>query len=469
DISSARQQGTGGWLLEDSCFQQWELNSGGTVICTAGSGKTILVSMVVDHLNTQAQNRNVGVACIYLNHKEIEVQTVSNVLSGVWRQLVFGKDITSQVQELYNQHTEKGTRPSLDNIHLALCAAITQFSKVYIVVDAVDEYPENQRHLLFNRLTELRSTVNLMITSRPHITPIADSEVLQIYANDKDIQIYVDGYIKQSPQLSKLVKMKPELEEKIGTKMRNTVDRMFLLARLHLVSLDTKRTPRAVLQALDKLPSNLDETYSRAMERIKDQDEEAREIAHSTFIWVANAKRLLTVEEIRVALAIEPGTNQLDVDNMLDIDTILSVCAGLIIVDEEHSIVRLVHYTAQEYWDRVQAPQFPDAQTNVTRSLLTFLAFDEHVDIYNWARYRHERDQPTLFNYCQYTLVHAAGKPEEDLRKEISEFLERAVIWSTLRTMERPWWSSAPWDFLGLAATDYTIVDCCCCKLVQNS
>jgi hypothetical protein len=93
-------------------------------------------------------------------------------------------------------------------------------------VDAVDEYPENQRHLLFNHLTEIRSTVNLMITSRPHITPIVNSEVLQICANDKDIQSYVDGYIKRSPQLSKLVKIKPELEEKIGTKMRNTVDGM---------------------------------------------------------------------------------------------------------------------------------------------------------------------------------------------------------------------------------------------------
>jgi hypothetical protein len=182
--------------------------------------------MVVDHLNIQAHGRNVGVACIYLNHKETEAQTIPSLLSGLWRQLVFGKDITSQVQELYKQHTEKGTRPSLDNIHLALCAAMTPFSKVYIVVDAVDEYPENQRHLLFEHLTEIRSTVNLMITSRPHITPIADSEVLQIRADDRDIQSYVDAYIKRSLHLSNHVKIDPELKEKIRTKIRNTVDGM---------------------------------------------------------------------------------------------------------------------------------------------------------------------------------------------------------------------------------------------------
>jgi hypothetical protein len=203
-----------------------------------------------------------------------------------------------------------------------------------------------------------------------------------------------------------------------------------------------KRKPKAVLEALENLPSDLDETYHNAMKRIADQDEEAKEIAQSTLIWVTNAKRPLTVGEIRVALAIEPGKNQLDVANMLDIGTILSVCAGLIIVDEEHSIVRLVHYTTQEYWDRVQAPQFPNAQTDVTRSLLTFLAFDEHVN--SWSSYRHKRNQPTLFNYCQYTLVHAAGKPEEHLSNEIIEFLEQAATWEE---WHNPWYSSAPWDF----------------------
>jgi hypothetical protein len=45
------------------------------------------------------------------------------------------------------------------------------------------------------------------------------------------------------------------------------------------------------------------------------------------------------------ALTVEPGTQQLDVDNLTKIRTILSVCAGLVIVDEQLSVVRLVHYT----------------------------------------------------------------------------------------------------------------------------
>lgn len=78
-------------------------------------------------------------------------------------------------------------------------------------------------------------------------------------------------------------------------------------------------------------------------------------IAHSTFTWVVNAKRPLTVQELQVALAIESGAKKLDVDNLLDIEIILSVCAGLVIVNEQLSVVRLVHYTTQEYLDSIQS------------------------------------------------------------------------------------------------------------------
>jgi hypothetical protein len=51
------------------------------------------------------------------------------------------------------------------------------------------------------------------------------------------------------------------------------------------------------------------------------------------------------VEEFGEALTIEPNATSLDPDNLVDINIVLSVCAGLIIVDEEMSVVRLIHYT----------------------------------------------------------------------------------------------------------------------------
>jgi hypothetical protein len=125
---------------------------------------------------------------------------------------------------------------------------------------------------------------------------------------------------------------------------------------------------------------------------------------------------------------------------VLDIEIILAVCAGLVIADEKLSVVRLVHHTTQEYLDSIQAERFPDAQTEIARTLLTLLAFDGFPDP-SWRSW----DLPPLVQYSGYCLVHAAGKPEGQLRDMILEFLGRAALWN--QAMHRRW-RTDPWTFL---------------------
>ncbi|KAJ7024703.1 ankyrin repeat domain-containing protein [Mycena alexandri] len=446
DILQARQGGTGGWLLADPHFQEWESGSGRTLWCHGipGAGKTVLASMIVDHLSPKSQNGNLGVACIYLNHKEAEDHTPTRLLSSLWRQLVLGKDFGPLPKMLYQQHQEKQTPLSLDEAFEVLCSAITEFLKVYIVVDAVDEYPETQRQILFEYLAEMGPTVNLMMTSRPHITPdsaLPNPTTLEIRANEDDVGRYVDAQIRRSPRLSKHVQSRINLREEIHSAITSTVDGMFLLAKLHIESLSTKSTVKGVREALKTLPKTLNNSYDDAMKRIGEQNEESRAIAHSTLIWVANAKRPLTVLEIQTALAVEPGTKSLDEDNILDMEIILSVCAGLVIVDEQLLVVRLVHYTTQEYLDSIQPQQFPDAHTQITRTLLTYLAFDKIVDLKDDANH----DSPPLFGYSQYCLAHAAGPPEGALKDLLLDFLSQGA---NLRSRWLGTWESPPWTFL---------------------
>jgi ankyrin repeat protein len=195
-----------------------------------------------------------------------------------------------------------------------------------------------------------------------------------------------------------------------------------------------------VREALKSLPKSLHDSYDNAMKRIKEQNEEDQHIAHSALTWTVNAKRPLTVEELQVALAVEPGAQQLDDDNFLDIEIILGVCAGLVIVDEKLSVVRLVHYTTQEYFDGIQEQQFPDAQMEITCTLLTFLSFDRSLDM-SWD---YSNDLPPLVEYSQYCLGHAAGPPEHQLRSKILEFLGLASRWKEATKWR---WRSPPWDF----------------------
>ena len=116
----------------------------------------------------------------------------------------------------------------------------------------------------------------------------------------------------------------------------------FLLARLHMDSLIGKHTVAAVRKALQNLPREVDETYDDAWQRIERQNEDDRELAKRVFCWITYACRPLTVDELQHALAITPDMTEMDADNIIDEEILTSVCAGLVVIDEERRIIRLV-------------------------------------------------------------------------------------------------------------------------------
>ena len=153
----------------------------------------------------------------------------------------------------------------------------------------------------------------------------------------------------------------------------------FLLARLHVDSLLDKRNKKKVLSTLDRLSKGsaaLHEAYDEAIKRIDGQLAEDRSLARRTLSWITYAQRLLTTTELCHALAIEPDDKTLNNDNVYEVDDIVSVCAGLVTVDEESNIIRLVHYTTQEYFERVRLEWNPSAQEEIAEACLTYLSFD---------------------------------------------------------------------------------------------
>ncbi|KAJ6521461.1 hypothetical protein DFH09DRAFT_1192711 [Mycena vulgaris] len=433
DIFNTRQPGTGEWLLQDELFKRWRSGAGRTLWCRGmpGAGKTVLASIAVDDLRVTLEN--IGVAVIYLNHKETEVQSPSNLLAGIWRQLVFKKAISSSVHRLREEHREPRTRPSLEEIRDVLCSAVVEYSKVFIIVDALDEYPEQQRGSLLHNLSSLGSTVNLMVTSRPHITAnhiFRTLETLEIRAKEDDIRKHLDAEIFRSSRLLRHIENRPDLREEIETTIVRQSDGMFLLAKLHIDSLTTKHTVKAVRAALTNMPDDLDSTYDEVVDRINRQSEDDKTLAWRTISWVTNAKRPLRPSELREALAVEPGTTELDPDNRLDMDTILSVCAGLIVINEADKRVRLIHYTMQTYFDAVQAREFPRAQTDITMTCITYLSFNIFSrDLYD-PMILNLFHQNSLLDYAvEYCWMHARGRPELDIRDSILSFLSNSSGW----------------------------------------
>ena len=92
-------------------------------------------------------------------------------------------------------------------------------------------------------------------------------------------------------------------------------------------------------------------------------------------MWITFAKRPLTTTEICCALAVELEETEIDPDNVPDSEDIVSVCAGLVVVDQESAVIRLVHYTTQEYFERTGDAWVPDGQLRIARTCLTYLCF----------------------------------------------------------------------------------------------
>ena len=116
------------------------------------------------------------------------------------------------------------------------------------------------------------------------------------------------------------------------------------------------------------------------MRRIQGQEKGFRDLADQIFSWIVWAVQPLTVPELQHALSIEPGDEELDEDNFLDANDLTSVCAGLVVVDQDSQVVRLVHYTTQEYFERRRDELFGDIQNKIAAICITYLCLDVFDD-----------------------------------------------------------------------------------------
>lgn len=137
------------------------------------------------------------------------------------------------------------------------------------------------------------------------------------------------------------------------------------------------KTIRADLLALPKGLDAYDTAYDDAMTRIFGQERDYQESAAKLLSLILCARRPLTSHELQHALMIETGDMELDPDNSLDPETMLSVCAGLITIDESSDTIRFVHYTTQEYLQRTQERWIPNAEFKIARACLDYLLLHE--------------------------------------------------------------------------------------------
>jgi Cdc6-like AAA superfamily ATPase len=236
DFISQRQAKTGRWLLDSQEFQEWLKADKRTLFCPGipGAGKTILTSIVVEELNTIFQNDgSVGIAYLYYNIQDENGQKPEDMLASLLKQLVQEQSFVPDcVKSLYNRHKDKRTRPSIDEISNTLCSVTSNYSRVFIIVDAVDEcqvkngWRKEFLTKIFNLQTNHRA--NLFATSRfiPEIEKQFEGSMrLEIRARKNDVQKYINEHMSR---LRPFVSENPLLQDEIKREIVETVDGMYV-------------------------------------------------------------------------------------------------------------------------------------------------------------------------------------------------------------------------------------------------
>jgi hypothetical protein len=153
----------------------------------------------------------------------------------------------------------------------------------------------------------------------------------------------------------------------------------FLLAQLLMNSFGDKLTVRDVKTTLRNLPQGSDAydvAYHATREKVFAQRNSSSEMAKKILAWILCAHRPLSTLELLHALAVEPGDTEIDEDNVLETEQLVTICAGLVTIDEQRNNVRFVHYTTQEYLQRNQKKWLPDAKIEIARSCMAYLSID---------------------------------------------------------------------------------------------
>jgi len=236
DYFRRRQAGTGQWLFDSSEYQAWLKISGQTLFCPGipGAGKTILTSIVVDDLNSRFRNNSkICIAYIYCNFQRQNEQKVGHLLASLLKQLAESQpSLPTNVKDLYDHHRAKRTRPSLDEISRVLQSVVTTYSRVFFIVDALDECQASNgcRARFLSEIFALQGNckANLFVTSRfiPEIVnKFNKSMFLEIRASRKDIESYLEDHIGQ---LSSFDGWSRQLQDEIKNGISDAVDGMYV-------------------------------------------------------------------------------------------------------------------------------------------------------------------------------------------------------------------------------------------------
>ena len=176
--------------------------------------------------------------------------------------------------------------------------------------------------------------------------------------------------------------------------------------------------------ALEQLSENLGEAYESVIKRISNQNKDLADLAKMALKWITYAKEPLEIPVLQHALAWTPMNPDVNEKTLVQPEQLVSWCAGIVTIDQESHLIRLVHYTTQTYLEeKLAEPSLSAVHTEIAEICLTYLASDalsKPCEGYGSLINRVEKYKLSYYA-GRYWGSHVRGEPEESLQSLVME------------------------------------------------
>ncbi|KAI8725461.1 hypothetical protein NCS52_00117200 [Fusarium sp. LHS14.1] len=336
-IASKRHRDTGQWFWELAAFQRWFRSETGTALwChgNPGSGKTIMMSTAVTYIEENTGVSDVAIAYVYCDYKDPSTLSETNIWSSIVRQLVEScQQMPAEISSFREKYLKKRSLPT-NKERISLMRVLSRlFRKTYILVDALDECPEENRDAFIALAGQVQSFAHLLITSRPNLdlaTSFGNLRQINVSAHPSDIEVYLNSQMGTSKRMASFMAKDPSLKGDIIQSLLQKANGMFLLVHMQIEHLCNYPSLKKVRTSLDCLAGDMD---------------------------------------------VEPGDEDLDPTALTEKHILLSVTAGLLRVDQQTDEARLVHLTLHEYLAKKSSNHFLEPEASFALVCLTYLCF----------------------------------------------------------------------------------------------
>lgn len=359
------EKGTGDWIDRTPQWQNWMSSKDRClwVHGIPGAGKTVLTSYVIRKVIRTVEESGdprSAYAYYYCHHAHNQDEAAA-FLRWIVSQLCRSAQIVPEA--LYESHRLR-LQPSLEELLRHLGLVLERFSRVFIVVDALDE--SQSRETLIRVIRDILSDpqflkVQLFVTSREYIdieramesisTPISMSNQFV----EEDIRTFVAARLKSSSIFQRWPEdFRTEVEEALSAGAKG----MFRWAVCQLDILRRLKHQKKAREAIGNLPRTLDETYERIFSCIDPEDIEI--VRHCLWwtmfhnsVWDSNVP---LPAQVLIDTYYLTADDELADDNPLipDIEILKESCGCLLSFtgggdNFDDGVVSLAHYTVREY------------------------------------------------------------------------------------------------------------------------